>query len=325
MVALLYSNSPQVNVCISVSFPCSDPFVRGGFDGWISSRNCESVIQYNGWYSRLADRLSIFIIHVFFSHTFSMENGVLKNKWLNNSCAWLAWQGDFIVTMSYSVSKICRPRGWQNHLLARGILLLVDLCSTSTVVLPSDCTQDYKSEVLDAWIQGTKAGHLHSENSWHQYVVLALKACSTCQVTACGGFYLKHASKLQFVLTGKTSCFSSPKRNRESNSLTRNIHSGNCVLYERAWQLTNIRKAHQLPGAAGFRVGVCCQISCERDGKFVHWSLCWCQTGNSSIHWSLCWCQSLIKADKMVGDAIKCKEIVCFSTILGMSNSAFHP
>jgi hypothetical protein len=95
MVALLYSNSPhfkgrvyiQVNICISVSFPCSDPSVRDGFDGWISSRNRESVIQYNGWYSQLADQTSIFIIHVFFSHTFSMENAVLKNKWLNNSCA----------------------------------------------------------------------------------------------------------------------------------------------------------------------------------------------------------------------------------------------
>jgi hypothetical protein len=39
----------------------------------------------------------------------------------------------------------------------KGILLLVDLCSTSIVVLQSDCTQDYKSEVLD----GYKAGHLH--------------------------------------------------------------------------------------------------------------------------------------------------------------------
>ncbi|KAG2537680.1 hypothetical protein PVAP13_9NG266573 [Panicum virgatum] len=32
------------------------------------------------------------------------------------------------------------------------------------------------------------------------------------EVIACGGFYLKHASKLQFVLTAKTSCFSSPKK-----------------------------------------------------------------------------------------------------------------
>jgi hypothetical protein len=47
-----------------------------------------------------------------------MENAVLKNKWLNNSCAWLAWQGNFIVTMSYSISKICRS-GRQNHLLAK--------------------------------------------------------------------------------------------------------------------------------------------------------------------------------------------------------------
>ena len=208
MVALLYSNSPQVNVCISVSFPCSDPFVRGGFDGWISSRNCESVIQYNGWYSRLADRLSIFIIHVFFSHTFSMENGVLKNKWLNNSCAWLAWQGDFIVTMSYSVSKICRPRGEAESSACKGILLLVDLCWTSTVVLQSDCTQRLQ-EWGTWWIQGRTLAFRNQSTS---ICCTSTKACSPCQVIACGGFYLKHASKLQFVLTAKTSCFSSPKK-----------------------------------------------------------------------------------------------------------------
>ena len=209
--------------------------------------------------------------------------------------------------MSYSVSKICRPRGEAESSACKGILLLVDLCWTSTVVLQSDCTQRLQ-EWGTWWIQGRT---LAFRNQLTSICCTSTKACSPCQVIACGGFYLKHASKLQFVLTGKTSCFSSPKRNRESNSLTRNIHSGNCVLYERAWQLTKSKKAHQFPGAAGFRVGVCCQISCERGGKF--------------LRWSLCRCQSLIKADKMVGDAIKCKEIVCFSTILGMSNSAFHP
>jgi len=133
---------------------------------------------------------------------------VLFSKWLNNSCAWLAWQGDFIVTMSYSVSKICRPRGEAESSYCKGILLLVDLCWTSTVVLQSDCTQRLQ-EWGTWWIQGRT---LAFRNQLTSICCTSTKACSPCQVIACGGFYLKHASKLQFVLTAKTSCFSSPKK-----------------------------------------------------------------------------------------------------------------